>query len=111
MAEIADPWNSLWWTALSYMSYVGIWNSKLWLNIKPWWKSKITSKKVNWLRVLKVKVVIIQKLFIIQTEIYYETRFLYYIMHKENRDVMQNWVYYAKEISKHDKVCKEKSTV
>ena len=34
----------------------------------------------------------------------------YYIMHKENRDVMQNEIYYAKR-NKHDKVCKENPTV
>ena len=31
-------------------------------------------------------------------------------MHKENRDVMQNEIYYAKR-NKHDKVCKENPTV
>ena len=63
----------------------------------------------NWLRVLKVVVVIIQKV------IHYSKRNLlwnkkYYIVHKENRDVMQNEIYYAKR-NKHAKVSKEKSTV
>ena len=67
------------------------------------------SKKVNSLRVLKVKVVIIEKV------IHYSKRNLlwnkkYYIVHKENRDVMQNEIYYAKR-NKHDKVCKENPTV
>ena len=54
------------------------------------------------MQVLKIKAVIIQKV------IHYSKRNLlwnkkYYIMHKENRDVMQNEIYYAKR-NKHAKV-------